>query len=346
MRYGKLGFGVCVIAVSVSPFVSNAALSASFDPVKVPAEVQTSLPVFASTAAPTGSMIPGGPVFGTFDIVLSGIGSVSPSLQAAFTDAEQFWEAHIQGYRSSAFSGVNQLVIDVTVEMIDGVGSILGSAGPSSVAFDLVNELIVPTSGGMRFDIADAGSLFANGKWDDVIRHEMGHVIGFGSLWSRQVEFTDGNGNVVDTATFNDVLDENGNYVGQFGLDTYNQEFGLNLASILVEDDGGPGTAGGHWEEGTGGEISPFPDRPGFAGADELMTGFINTSAGAPDTWVAETTLASFADLGYSVQLQALPVPAGVWLMLSGLAALSAPRLLRPARADRVAPVDSWGAHA
>ena len=66
-----------------------------------------------------------------------------------------------------------------SVEPIDGVGGILGSAGPC----------LIRTTGGltlygvMRLDSADVTTLEVAGTFDEVILHEMGHVLGIGSLW-------------------------------------------------------------------------------------------------------------------------------------------------------------------
>lgn len=56
---------------------------------------------------------------------------------------------------------------------------------------------------------------------------------------------------------------------------------------VPVENTGGPGTADGHWREGI------------FR--NELMTGFVST-AGNP---LSRTTVASLADIGYQVDLDA-----------------------------------------
>ena len=42
---------------------------------------------------------------------------------------------------------------------------------------------ILPTLGSMRFDSADLQSLLDDGTLDDTILHEMGHVLGIGTIW-------------------------------------------------------------------------------------------------------------------------------------------------------------------
>ena len=36
----------------------------------------------------------------------------------------------------------------------------------------------------MEFDSADVAGMFANGTWTNVILHEMGHILGIGTLWN------------------------------------------------------------------------------------------------------------------------------------------------------------------
>lgn len=50
---------------------------------------------------------------------------------------------------------------------------------------------------------------------------------------------------------------------------------------VFVETDGGPGTAGGHWDDDTFGA--------------ELMTGYLNQSG----NYLSDMTIASLEDLGY-----------------------------------------------
>ncbi|CAN0337945.1 unnamed protein product, partial [Scytosiphon promiscuus] len=69
------------------------------------------------------------------------------------------------------------LLISSTLEGIDGVGGVLGSAGPTNVWNSC---LTVSFEGAMTFDIDDIASLENQGTFEGVILHEMGHVIGVG----------------------------------------------------------------------------------------------------------------------------------------------------------------------
>lgn len=69
------------------------------------------------------------------------------------------------------------LVITAVLKEIDGVGGILGSAGPTGVWQEFPG---ISYSGQMEFDLADMQSMEDNGSFKGVILHEMGHVIGVG----------------------------------------------------------------------------------------------------------------------------------------------------------------------
>ena len=77
---------------------------------------------------------------------------------------------------------IDDLIIYAELVTIDGAGDVLGSAGPC-----LIRDSGPTGVGHMRFDIADLASLEASGQLDEVVLHEMGHVLGFGSLWDDQL---------------------------------------------------------------------------------------------------------------------------------------------------------------
>ena len=73
---------------------------------------------------------------------------------------------------------VDDLLIYAEVVPIDGVGGTLGSAGPCWIR--LANGLTA--LGTMKFDEADFDDLEATGNLSYVILHEIGHIIGIGTL--------------------------------------------------------------------------------------------------------------------------------------------------------------------
>jgi hypothetical protein len=70
---------------------------------------------------------------------------------------------------------------------IDGVGGTLAQSGPNMKRTATSNGQAmkdggIPISGTMEFDIADSASGFKDGSLLTVITHEMGHVLGIGTL--------------------------------------------------------------------------------------------------------------------------------------------------------------------
>ena len=226
--------------------------------------------------------------------------------KSAFTNAVTFWETNITGYRAPANWGMNGITIDASVEYIDGQYGILGSAGPSYVTYgtttlagdSAASRVCYSTAGGMTFDSADVDMMIGNGTWEEVIRHEMAHVIGFGTLWGIDI-----GGNI-----YNDFyVDGSGEYTGAAGLAAYQAEFDPDATFVPVELGGGSGTANGHWDEVDGGAgLTGIATASGDDMRNELMTGWLNSPS-----FLSNTTLGQFYDLGYTV----IPEPATVTMM-------------------------------
>lgn len=221
---------------------------------------------------------------------------------AAFDTAEAIWEGLLTGYQdgmvvsrsagSSYFNGqmVSDVFIEANVEAIDGVGGILGSAGPNAVAVDS-SGFTLATDGTMRFDSADVANLVSSGTWDDVILHEMGHVLGFGTLWTQNGVYTN----------------NSGLYTGAAATAAWQSEFG-QTGSPAVELGGGVGTANAHWNEvDNGAGPTGITDLQGRDLRDELMTGWLNGEA-----FISQMTVNSFQDIGFTVT--AVPEPSGMGL--------------------------------
>ncbi len=243
-----------------------------------------------------------------FDLVINFSGGTTQQRQA-FTNAEAYWENLISGYQTGI--SVTGITISAVIQPIDGVGNVLGSAGPTSsgLVFGGVNPqgqsptdpFVLATTGSMRFDSADVPSLEANGSFGAVVLHEMAHVMGFGTLWNP----TDNNGRVYNNVYTNGT----GQFRGLNALAAYRTEFNLPLASFVpVELGGGSGTANGHWDEETfGGTAQGSNNR-------ELMTGFLDFP-----TTTSRTTIESFRDIGFLPRAVAVPEPGTFGLLAVGL---------------------------
>lgn len=237
----------------------------------------------------------------------------SASQQAIFNDAAGAWMSRITGYRG--MMSLASVEINSTIEPDDGVGGTLGSAGPEIV--DIQDEDGIPggnrfalvTTGSMNFDSADIDNLEANGALRAVIEHEMGHVLGIGTLWDTG-SFGGG-----FAGTQSHRISGSGQYTGPLGLAQYQAEFGQAGASFIpVEQGGGPGTADGHWDEvDLGGGLTGIQDGDGNDIRNELMTGWLN----AP-TFVSDFTIASLGDIGYTT-IVAVPEPSAALLAFGGM---------------------------
>ena len=205
-----------------------------------------------------------------FNIAISYSGD--PAYQSYFTAAAQRWQQVITGDLPDVFSStyglVDDLLISVTVGAIDGQGGILGQAGPDSIR-STGSQL--PDHGNMTLDSADLAAMAADGTLTDVITHEMGHILGLGTM-----------------RDFFGLKSDSFSYTGSHGVFAYQLLSGNSSAtSVPLETTGGSGTAGVHWSEAVFG--------------NELMTGFI---AGSPNP-LSTLTIAALQDLGYTVNYSA-----------------------------------------
>jgi hypothetical protein len=130
----------------------------------------------------------------------------------------------------------------------------------------------------MSFDVADMNSLEASGGLNAVILHEMGHVLGIGTLWSDFGLLQNPSGTTVLDTWFSGAQALIG--FNAIGGSTY-----TGGQKVPVENKGGQGTANGHWRETVLGR--------------ELMTGYLETGA----TPLSVLTVRSLTDLGYTVDV-------------------------------------------
>jgi hypothetical protein len=118
-----------------------------------------------------------------------------------------------------------------------------------------------------------------NDQLEDVIVHEMGHVLGIGTLWSIK-GFLQNAAPAGQTPPGPDT-----HFNGPLAIDAFNTSGGLNRTSgqkVPVENVGSGGSINGHWRENV-------MDR-------ELMTPFIDATNA-----LSIISVQSLADLGYEV---------------------------------------------
>ena len=166
---------------------------------------------------------------------------------------------------------IDDVIIYASIDSIDGPNNILAQAG--YCVFRQPQNGSFPAVGVMMFDDADLAAISGNGSLQDVITHEMLHVLGFGTLWSDKGLITGAGG-------------PDPRFTGTQARAACQATGGTVSCASSVPVEGNtapPGTRDGHWREAT------FNT--------ELMTGFID-----PGTLpISSITIGSLADLGYSV---------------------------------------------
>ena len=207
----------------------------------------------------------------------------------AFDDAVSRWAALIPGKLEpvlvplaagdcgSNSPAINQVVDDllvfVSLESIDGFGGTLGLAGVCSVRMS--NGL--PIVARLRLDTDDI-VFWGTQRLVDLILHEFGHALGFGTLWV-------GKGFLQNPSLVNPGADTH--FDGPSAVTAFDAIGGNAYTGgqkVPVENqEGGPGSRDSHWR------LAVF--------TNELMTGFLTTGANP----LSRVTVASLRDLGYVV---------------------------------------------
>jgi hypothetical protein len=209
---------------------------------------------------------------------------ILPHLEKAVAD----WEAAVTGnlpsipIRTSSFdpsgcggfirlpdgTSVDDVMIMISIEPIDGPGGVLGRAGPCLIR----TTGRLPLLGFIVLDADDLTPRIGDQELTHIISHEIGHVLGFGTLWRDQ--------NLLSGGGSNDPR-----FLGQHAIREYNDLGGLG--NVPVENTGGAGTRDGHWRN------SIF--------RTERMTGY----SSGPGVFqpLSRVSVASFLDLGYVVDL-------------------------------------------
>ncbi len=210
----------------------------------------------------------------------------TPSYAPAFSAAAARWEEIITGdipnialnydggsCHEAVDETIDDLVIFVKVEPIDGAGGALGRAGPCLVRAGSR----LPITGQLTLDEDDLNAAQGFGILEALVLHEMGHVLGFGTLW-------EGLGLIADAGSPDPY------FTGSEAISAFDGIGGGGYAGVPVpvENTGGTGTRDGHWRE------SVFDS--------ELLTGWINVGSSNP---LSSVSAASLADAGYAVDTSA-----------------------------------------
>lgn len=238
-----------------------------------------------------------------YDIELRFVGTVSSSLRSIARSARDRWERALVGdlpdvsvqdsidldqcYQEDTGAGrrgapVDDLLLLVRSDSIDGDGGVLAQAGPCFVRISESDPGVppLPVVGAMLVDSADAGGS-DGGTVEEIVVHEIAHVLGFGVLWNYRGGDGQGPYQLLEGAGSEDPVLKGAAAIEKFrevGGDDYDGE------PVPVANQGGPGTRDSHWRE------SVF--------VNELLTGFINPRLDNP---LSVVTLGAMADMFYAV---------------------------------------------
>lgn len=209
-----------------------------------------------------------------FNIEVEFEGGLSAGQRDVFRLAASRWSEIIIGdLPAVSIDGrqIDDVLIMARGERIDGPNGILGQAGPTHIR----TNTNLPARGVMLFDTDDLAQMEENGTLIDVIIHEMGHVLGLGTMW-KEMKL------VARSGSQDPVL------TGARSMAQYAELLGAaEPTEVPIANTGGSGTREGHWREVTFG--------------NELMTGFVG-AAGNP---LSRLTIACLEDMGYEVNFDA-----------------------------------------
>jgi hypothetical protein len=223
--------------------------------------------------------------------------SMTSSIQGLFTNAAtrigqivtndlskvrvQLTKAQFDSCVVTSANGLDETVDDVLIfasaKTIDGPGKLLGRAFPCYTRLGADDNLTV--IGAMELDVADLNAGLASGRSQEVVLHEMLHVLGLGTLWLF-IPDTGQAALVRDTGTFSPK------FTGIKARQACQGMGGTVTCANFVPVEGLPeekGTRDSHWDEQT------------FV--SELMTGLLNNGPNP----LSILSIRSLEDLGYTV---------------------------------------------
>ena len=247
---------------------------------------------------------------GRFNITRVDVVTVSPEVDQHVQAAIARWEEAIRGdlinkdiggdFLSPEYcagfgtipngASIDDIIVMVNIATIDGPRKVLGEAAPCAIRDD-----VLPLVGFLTLDGDEISTMVGTQKLTDVVFHEIGHVLGFGTLWNTEsFHYVTGSGSSDPRFTGSQAVAEW-------------QALG-GTGNVPLEDDA-------HWRESIFGT--------------ELMTAIVSP-VGTPNPF-SRLTLAALADLGFTVDYSAvdpyqLPIPAlfseapkepGAWYVVS-----------------------------
>ena len=258
----------------------------------------------------------------SFDIALRFIGTEpTPAQKSTIRAAARLWERVItrglperpvassdeaceDGDPSLFGELIDDLLINVRLQAIDGPRGVLAAAGPCWIR----SADGLPYLGDVLFDTADLAQLELHDALGGTVAHEFAHVLGFGLLWGDSLrEPSLGRSG-------NRIAGQDTHFAGREAVAKFNAAGGATYAGakVPVENDTaeyGIGALDAHWRE------SVF-------GAELMTTSVVIADPPEP---LSAVTIASLADIGYEVdysQAQSYLLPAAVSSRKAGPSAI------------------------
>lgn len=232
-----------------------------------------------------------------YSIELVFINHGTPSQDAAFVAAADRWMNILQGDLSDVdFSSdpvtantcgqvvqhpeVSDTVDDLRIFI--GIGSLDGPSGAVAQAgfCQIRSASRLPVLGFMLFDAVDLGPIEQDGDLTALTLHEMGHVLGVGTLWPNF-------GILLVDPSLPSSPGADTHFAGAAAIAAFDAAGGTAYtagAKVPVENQLGEGSADSHWRESVL--------------QDELMTPVLRSGVANP---LSAITIESLVDLGYSV---------------------------------------------
>ena len=222
---------------------------------------------------------------GAFNIELNYLDSnLGPEQRLIVETAVSKWEQVIIGDLPN-IAGVDDLLVDVTAAFVDGPSGTLAFARPSQVrpAVDDEAQVVSPfgESSGLPYrgettvDTSDAAPVRL---FSEVVIHEVGHILGIGSLWYDDL---------IARGTLGVA------HIGENSVREYNRIYDLDVSSVPVQP-----FVEGHWSEDALGDELMTPgagDSPNALGPPD----------GEPANPLSRLSIAALQDLGYEVNYAA-----------------------------------------
>ncbi len=223
------------------------------------------------------------------------INNGTPSQDAAITAAADRWMGIVRSELTDVDFSLNPVAADACIDgqplvndvvddlriyvdliPIDGPLGTLAQAG-----WCVRRGGGLPIIGGVQFDVADLELLEEIGEMGIVVLHEMGHVLGIGTLWNQF--------GLLQNPSLPSSQGADTHFTGPLAIAAFDAAGGVNYtggAKVPVENMAGEGSGDSHWRESVL--------------DNELMTPTLNSGQTNP---LSAISIQSLCDLGYTVDV-------------------------------------------